>query len=217
MPSAANSSITWRSESWLANTLNIVRVFSKCCWTPVSARLYAPSCWTARTEAGGLQVAVHHVAEAAVDPRVEASRRLRVELLQARVAVHRIEGVRLNVAEEDAALVLVGVIREGQQVVLGDRALHEQRAAPADLALAAVERSREAREFPIEHRVRPRRRQQASLHARDRHDAVEQTDRQHRPQRRGQRQHALRVRGRSTACRGRRQPATAPVHSSSPG
>ena len=170
------------------------------------------------TEAGGLQVAVHHVAEAAIDSRVEASRRLRVELLQARVAVDR---DRRRPAECRGRARRARPCRSRTRGSAGSA----RRPCPSRTARRAHRtwpwpplNDREKRlNSRSKTAIRPRRAEQASRHARD-------TTRRRQADRPPASAAAPWTAAARPGCSGaiavsltERQPATAPGHSSSPG
>ena len=87
----------------------------------------------------GLEVAVQQVAAVLVHAHVQALGRARIEAAQRRIAVHRVELLRLDVAQQARPHVLVGVVGRGQQVLTLDRALDEERGTRGTVGLAVVE------------------------------------------------------------------------------
>ncbi|CAN4280821.1 hypothetical protein LJR125_003734 [Pseudoxanthomonas sp. LjRoot125] len=87
----------------------------------------------------GLEIAVQQVATVLVHAHVQALGRPRVEAAQRCIAIHRIELLRLDVAQQARAHFLVRVVGGGQQVLALDRALDEERSTRRAVGLAAVE------------------------------------------------------------------------------
>ena len=84
------------------------------------------------------EIAPQQVRPVPVDAHVQAAGRLRVVAAHRGIAVHRVELVGLDVAEEALARVLVRVVGRGEQEVALDLALEEEGRAGARAALAVV-------------------------------------------------------------------------------
>ena len=127
----------------------------------------------------GDEVAEQQVALALVDPQEQARARPGVHAAQGRVAVHRVDLVGPDVAQQAGSGVLVAVVGRGQQQVAAHRAFQVEGSAGRHIALVAIELPGPTADFTLEH-IAALHRLHAALAQVD--HALHQAGRQHGPQ-----------------------------------
>ena len=136
-----------------------------------TARIAADSC--------SVHVAIQREAAATLHARIQPAGALRVEDLATAVSRNGIERVRLNVAEQRRASILLRVIGNRDPHVASDLALHKDRASSGIVSAAIGERARQLRELTFERRAWRHRQAAAAFLGIERQDTVEKPNDQH--------------------------------------